>query len=266
MSKKPITSSSRSDHFWEIDALRGVAIVMMVTFHFVYDLYAFGISNTLFEHRFWHYFQRTTASLFIGLVGISLAVSFARTARRYTDRGQPVPGLGRKYLARGGRIFAWGVLISTVTYFALGPDAYIQFGILHFIGVSVILAAPFLMGKNLGNSWVILAVGATLLLLGPIVTGGQVDFPWLLWLGFVPAGYQAVDYFPLIPWFGLVLVGVFVGRTLYADNRRRLPLPDLSGFLPIRSLQWLGQRSMPIYLLHQIILYALFVVMTGGLW
>ena len=99
-----------------------------------------------------------------------------------------------------------------------------------------------------------------------MVTVAPVDFPWLLWLGFVPAGDQAVDYFPLIPWFGLVLIGLFLGRVLYADNRRRLPLPDLSRLLPIKALQWLGQRSLPIYLLHQIVLYALFVLFTGGLW
>jgi len=255
-----------ADHFWEIDTLRGVAIVMMVTFHFVYDLYAFGISNTLFEDRFWHYFQRTTASLFIGLVGVSLATSYARTAARAAERGEPTPKLGRKYLARGARLLGWGLVISTVTYFALGPDAYIQFGILHFIGVSVILAYPFLADKMLGAPWTVLTVGATLLILGPGATASPVDFPWLLPLGFVPVGYQAVDYFPLIPWFGLVLVGVFLGRTLYAGNRRRLPLADLSAFLPVKGLQWLGQRSLPIYLLHQIVLYALFVLATGGLW
>ncbi len=266
MSTQQKPTPSRPDHFWEIDALRGVAIVMMVTFHFVYDLYAFGLSNTLYEDRFWHYFQRTTASLFIGLVGVSLAVSYARAVARAADRGKTAPGLGRKYLARGARLLGWGLLISTVTYFALGPDAYIQFGILHFIGLSVILAYPFLAGKTLGKPWVILTVGAVLLFLGPKVIGGPVDFPWLLWLGFMPAGYQSVDYFPLIPWFGLVLIGLFLGRTLYVDNHRRLPLPDLSRFLPVKALQWLGQRSLPIYLLHQIVLYALFVVATGGLW
>lgn len=250
-----------ADHFWEIDALRGVAIVMMVTFHFVYDLYAFGISNTVFEDRFWHYFQRTTASLFIGLVGLSLAISYARAAARSAAN----PPTFRKYIVRGGRILAWALLISAVTYFALGPNAYIQFGILHFIGVSVILAYPFLALPGLSNRWVVLTAGTLLLTWGRSILTQPVETPWLVWLGFMPPGYAAVDYFPLAPWFGLVLVGVGLGKIVYSGNRRQLALPDLSALAPVRGLTWLGQRSLPIYLIHQPLLYAGFILFTGSL-
>jgi len=255
-----------ADHFWEIDALRGVAIVMMVTFHFVYDLYVFGISNTVFEDRFWHYFQRTTASLFIGLVGVSLAVSYTRSVARHTRLGLTSPSRFSKYLARGARILAWALLISVVTFFALGPTAYVQFGILHFIGVSVILAYPFLALPGLNNPLSALTVGAGLLSLGRGLMAQPVETPWLVWLGLMPPGYAAVDYFPLVPWFGLVLVGIFLGKILFAHNRRRIQLPDLSAFGPVKALQWLGQRSLPIYLIHQPVLYALFILATGSLW
>ena len=36
-------------------------------------------------------------------------------------------------------------------------------------------------------------------------------FPWLLWLGLPPVRYATFDYFPLLPWFGLILLGIWLG-------------------------------------------------------
>ena len=77
------------------------------------------------------------------------------------------------------------------------------------------------------------------------------DMLWLVWLGITPPIYAAVDYFPLFPWFGLVLIGVGVGNTVYQPNGRIFSLPDLSGWFPLNLLQLLGQWSLPIYVVHQ---------------
>ena len=79
-------------------------------------------------------------------------------------------------------------------------------------------------------------------------------FPWLLWLGLPPVAYATFDYFPLLPWFGLILLGVWLGGLLYAGGRRGFPLPDLGGALPVRLLDFLGRHSLLIYLIHQPIL------------
>ncbi|WP_337971819.1 heparan-alpha-glucosaminide N-acetyltransferase domain-containing protein [Methanobacterium petrolearium] len=58
--------------FWEIDVLRGLAILMMVTYHLMFDLDYFGIySLNLSSGTFW-IFPRIIAFIFIFLVGISL--------------------------------------------------------------------------------------------------------------------------------------------------------------------------------------------------
>ncbi len=41
------------------------------------------------------------------------------------------------------------------------------------------------------------------------------------WLGFEPENHVYVDYFPLFPWFGLVLIGLWLGNLLYAGSTRR---------------------------------------------
>jgi hypothetical protein len=47
--------------------MRGMAVVMMVIYHFLYDLYYFRGTDSIFANPFWFYFQRTTATLFIAL-------------------------------------------------------------------------------------------------------------------------------------------------------------------------------------------------------
>ncbi|GIV80306.1 MAG: membrane protein [Litorilinea sp.] len=234
--------------FWEVDAVRGLAVVMMVIYHLMYDLYYFQITDAIFTVPFWFYFQRTTASTFILLVGISLAILYQRTQAR----GEPGRVLWRQNWRRGVRIFGWGMVITAVTWLVLGPRLAIKFGVLHFIGVSIVMATPFLRFR-----WLNLGLGVLLILAGKVLQRRTFDWPWLVWLGFEPANHVYVDYFPVIPWFGVVLIGLFLGNFLYHGKARRFHLPNLSDWPPVRGLEWLGLRSLTIYLLHQPVLLAI---------
>lgn len=238
---------SAATRYWEIDTLRGVAIVMMVIYHLMWDLWYFRVlPDVVLYEGFWKYFQRTIAVLFIGLVGVSLAVTTMRSAGPHGDR--PVPF--RPYLLRGLRIFGWGMVVSLVMWVA--RVGYVHFGVLHLIGFSIIAAYPFLRLR-----WVNLALWAAFQIAGYLLLPVRVDFPWLLWLGLTPVAYYPNDYFPVIPWLGVVLLGLFVGNTLYTPQGRVLVLPAIGGWLPLRGLQWLGRHSLTIYLLHQIVLFAI---------
>lgn len=232
---------------WEIDALRGVAIIMMVIYHLLWDLYFFAIlPNIALQVGFWKYFQRTTATLFLTLVGVSLVITNLRD--RQVNPGQRIPF--RRFLERGARIFGWGMVISLAVRIAgIGK---IDFGILHLIGFTIIAAYPFLEWR-----WLNLLLWATLYLAGKFLQPGLVSVPWLVWLGLEPPFYDYLDYFPVIPWFGVVLLGIGLGNLLYRDNPNRLPLLDWSRWWPVRWLQALGRRSLPIYLLHQPVLFTL---------
>jgi uncharacterized membrane protein len=248
--KTKFTAKATADRFWEIDAVRGVAVVMMVIYHFVYDLYFFQITDVIFTNRFWFYFQRITASTFIMLVGVSLAIIYQRAAvKNRTGRS-----LAWRLFQRGTRIFGWGMVISLGTYFALGPALYIKFGILHFIGFSIAISYPFLR-----YSWLNVSVGILLIVAGRMLQQYTFDLPWLVWLGFEPANHAYVDYFPAIAWYGVVLLGIAAGNLLYRADGRVLRLPDLSGWGPVAALRRMGQHSLPIYLLHQPVLFALLI-------
>src|SRR5918995_1389981 len=123
------------DRFWEVDAARGVAILMMVVYHTTYDLDTLSGYDIQSTAGYWSLFADATAGLFLFLVGVSLAISRART-------GLTGWRLFGKYVARGLRILAYGMVLTAI-FLALGMGI-VAFGILHLIGVSIILAYPFL--------------------------------------------------------------------------------------------------------------------------
>ncbi len=220
--------------------VRGVAIIMVVIYHLAWDLGALAGWDINMHSGFWHYFQRVTATIFILLVGLSLTLGYSRG-------NDPTKKSFSHYLRRGLKLFGWGMVITVVTWLLL-RRGYVQFGILHFIGLAIVIAFPFL---RLG--FINLGVGLMLMVLGNFTNGITVLTAWLVWLGFMPEGYYAVDYFPLIPWFGLVLIGIFLGNMLNVA-KLSIRLPDLSPLPPIAFLSLLGRKSLLIYLIHQPIL------------
>lgn len=227
------------NRFWEIDALRGVAILLMVLFHFLYDLMFFNILQIDMLSGPVFYIGRSAAILFVFLVGVSLTLSYSRGK----VSGSQISF--KKYLKRGFHIFLWG-MVFTLGSWLFFPDKVIVFSILHFIGLAIILSYP-LLGYRLPN----LIGGFMVLFLGRSVEDFAVNFPWLLWLGLTPVGFQTLDYFPLLPWFGVTMFGIFTGNTLYSGYRRKYELFDLSLNPLISALEFMGRKSLSIYLIHQ---------------
>jgi uncharacterized membrane protein len=187
-------------------------------------------------------FADVTAGLFLFLVGISLAISRTRTSLT----GWRLFG---KYLARGLRILAYGMVL-TIIFLALGMGV-VAFGILHLIGFSIILAYPFL-SLRLTN----LVLGTVIFVAGQYVLAQDLYSQsfWLLPFGVVPEGVMMPDYRPLLPWFGVVLIGLFFGNVVYGG---RPAVPEDKAPVLARPLLPLGRNSLFIYLIHQPIIIAL---------
>ena len=242
-----------AQRFWEIDFLRGIAIVIMIIYHLLYDMNYFGQYNINLYSVFWLYFAPATAAVFIFLVGISLTLSFSKAKK--LSKVKSKSKLFLKYLQRGIKIFSWGLVMTLVTWVFL-REGFVIFGALHLIGISIILAYPFLK-LRLWN----LLIGILLIFLGLYLKGLTFNFYWLVWLGFKPAHFYTVDYFPLLPWFGVILVGLFFGNLFYPDYSRKFQLPDFSDFSIIKSFCFLGKHSLLIYLLHQPLMIAVFYLL-----
>jgi uncharacterized membrane protein len=236
--------------FREIDATRGIAILMMVLFHTVFDLNFFMILPVTISTGFWRWFAMATASLFLLVVGISLVVSHARSAATLSGFA-----LTKKFLFRGTGIFALGLLVTLATWLYL-HEGFILFGILHLIGFSVMLSVLFF---RFGKYNILLGL---LFIAGGFFIGALQGPVWLLPLGIYPASFTSVDYTPLIPWFGAVLVGLGVGEFLYSGGVRQFTVPHLPDRI-VQPLSFLGRHSLVIYLVHQPIIILLLAAVAG---
>jgi uncharacterized membrane protein len=235
---------------WEIDGARGIAILMMVVFHTLFDISFFGIARINVETGFWRAFAYATATLFLLVVGVSLVVSHARAAANLSGFA-----LAGKFLLRGAGIFALGLLATLVTWWYF-REGYIIFGILHLIGVAVMLSPFFFRFKKYN-----IALGVAMVVCGWLIAGlhGPV---WLLPFGIQPAVFTSVDYTPIFPWFGVVLIGMGIGEFLYGDGVRHFTAPRLPAFIAA-PLTFLGRHSLVIYVVHQPVILLLLGAITG---
>lgn len=224
--------------FWEIDFLRGIAVALMIIFNYAFALHFFAVFSLAMPDNFlfWFAFPRFIGAIFIFLAGVSLVISYNRAKKASVN-------LPRKYTLRGARIFALGMLITAATYIFL-PRLAVFFGILHLIGISIVLAFPLVAHKNLS-----LLLGIAIIMTGIALSFATFDFSWLLWAGFMPSNFQALDYFPLVPWFGVMLLGVFLGNNLYGKERA-FRIADLSRAWGARGFCLLGRHSLVVYFAH----------------
>jgi uncharacterized membrane protein len=237
----------KSDRLWEIDSLRGIAIILMVAYHFVFDLNFYRLYSTDIYSLSAHLIVYPVGSLFLLLVGISLTLSYSRVEPDLTKNQ-----LRMKFLKRGAGIFGLGLLITLVTW-VYPHDGFIVFGVLHCIGLSILLAYPLIRYRIPA-----LVLGIVLIVVGVVLqVMVTVGFPWLVWLGVVPTSFSTLDYYPLLPWFGMVLIGVFIGNSVYKNSTRCFQLKDHSQSIAVRILSFLGRYSLIIYLAHQLIIVGL---------
>lgn len=219
--------------------LRGFAIVLMFVFHFSFDLNYFGVTHIQFlTDPFWLNFRRLIVSLFLLLVGISLHLA-SRNGIRW-------PSWSRRMFL----LLIYAGLVSLGSWLMF-PKTYIYFGILHFIALASILGLLFTR-----LYWLNLLLGTLIVLLDYTYSNVLFNTPTLQWIGLMTHLPATEDYVPLIPWFGVVLIGMFIGKTLF--NGKPGVLLSWHSQHPIaRTLAFGGRHSIHIYMLHQPILIGL---------
>jgi len=228
-----------------IDILRGIAIVMMFVFHFSFDLNFFGYVEIHFlADPFWANFRRFIVGSFLFLMGISIFLA---------NRKQ----LNIKHFTRRLiLLFIFALLVTLGSYFMF-PESFIYFGILHFIFVASILGLAFRRFY-----WFNLGLGIALLVLDTLYSHPMFDNPTINWIGFTTHLPYTEDYVPLIPWFGVVLIGMFVGRALFSSTPPTWLAWQATN--PVtKTLAFGGRHSLLIYILHQPIFIGLIALISG---
>lgn len=250
--------SDAEGRIFELDALRGLALILMCLDHLTFDLsclpywfpYAdspvisslgrFGEAVSYSDWRLvLHYIF---ACLFLLLAGIGSALT-RHPLRRFLQ-------------IAGGAAALFGATVLLDLFFELG--ATIVFGVLSSMAAGALLCFVF---SHLGGKYAALAVGTVFIAVGfflewydaPVVYSFYwEDLPGIA-LGTVRYG---ADWFPLFPCAGVVLVGYFLGKILYPSRESLFPaLRGRTCFLCA-----VGRRPLLIYLLHQPVIAGVLVL------
>ena len=218
-----------------LDVARGVAIVAMVIYHLSWNLsFLELIPVDLRDYPAWLFFGHAIAASFLALVGVSLVLAHGA-------------GFGRERFLRRLALVAGAAGLVTAGTYLVFPDRFIFFGILHHIALASVLALPFLRWP-----WLVSAVTALAVLALPLVfRADALSSPWLVWLGLGTRVPSTNDFVPVFPWFACVLAGIALAKLRRPVARPEATLPSA----PLGALGWMGRKSLPIYLLHQPILY-----------
>lgn len=215
-------TSANKNRIWELDFLRGMALLFMIWFHLVYDMKEFFNFSITYESGINYYVGKAAGILFITLAGISCSLS-----RSNIKRGLKVLGIA---------------MIITVASHMYNPGYGIKFGILHLLGVSMLLS-PLLQRLN---KFVLPVLGTLVIALQYIFIRINVPFDYLFPFGIYTGSFVSSDYYPLIPWFGLFLYGIALGKFFYSNKQSILNLNIKDNIINLS-----GRHTLIIYLLHQ---------------
>lgn len=234
--------------YYILDIIRGVTLISMIAYHFMYDLYAFGvISWVTFFSKPMQIWQQSICMTFIFLSGFCFH-------------------LGRKQWKRGLIILGFAAILSLATFVMefVSPGSFISFGILCFMASAIFITIPLdlLFKKVKYIHWVGFFVCLiTFILIKDIGDGevafGLVEMPSALYqnyftsyLGFPSSGFNSGDYFPILPWIFLYLTGYFAYGIFKQFNLLRLFTK-----LRLKPIEFIGRHTLIFYMAHQVVLF-----------
>lgn len=244
------------DRAWELDFLRGIALIMMLFMHTSWDFrYEFGVDifSYLEADWFWSFVHPVIVVLFVGVSGICSTFS-------------------RSNVKRGLKILAATLVLNIGTliiYKVTGIPCLIIFNVLSVLTCGIFLYAliAFIEKKTNANpnvaNVIMGLIGLYIVIVGCNIhyMDNASDSLFFLPVGFNIAGTPPMaDYMPLFPWLGVFLLGCVIGRTCYKDKKTLFAGKGKVMSAVARPVEFIGRHSLIIYLAHQPVIYALLFV------
>ncbi|MGD9604871.1 MAG: heparan-alpha-glucosaminide N-acetyltransferase domain-containing protein [Bacilli bacterium] len=253
----------KKQRIWELDALRGWAFILMVFDHLTYDLgrvflyiwfdgetdhWLYRICKFCFDYR------NLDIALFLRVLLVSGVFLFVSGVSA---------NLSKSNFRRGGKLLLVSLGLTAVTSLleiALGFDGLtVYFGILHCLAIAMLLT-PLLLKLN---RFVLLGLGIFITAFGTLMELDLITFSsafidnlnrYYLLVPFNIYGnnFSSGDYYPLIPYMGIYIIGIVVGGWLY-KKPRSLFKKDYN----LKPLNYLGRNALWLYFAHQIVLFGI---------
>lgn len=229
---------SKIERIRSLDMWRGLAILAMVIYHFLFFMDMNGLLSINFYSVSMQVFARIVQFSFLGLVGVAMSLVYKRKSLEDFRYFQYV---------RVMQISVWAMVFTLVSYLMF-KEQFIRFGILHLIALSIFVIT-LLARRKLALLFLCLAL--LLVWLGGF-TGSVLDYNYLSFLGFYSRSFVSLDYFPVIPWLAVPIIGYLIGDWLSKG------LQKIDSFLPeLKWLQFVGRNSLKIYVEHFPIVFGL---------
>lgn len=246
---------------WELDFLRGISIILMVMDHTFYNISCvfdtdwLATGNTLiiglvnFTRYYWTMPLRTITrefvlwTLFI-ICGISNSFS-------------------RSNLKRGLQLAGVALIISAVTMYISQYDVFsystIKFGVIHMLASCILI---WCVVKFIFRDPFKVAAACFVIALLVFIINDQIDYltsdlvvnnNYFAFIHETTAEsileFSPGDYFPLIPYLGMFMIGAAIGPVIYKSRKSLLPFLDKYDWY--RPVNFLGRHTLEIVVLHQ---------------
>lgn len=213
---------------WEVDFVRGIALILMVLFHLLFDMREFFGLDVAYDKGIYYFIGKTAGILFILISAVSC--TFSRSNNK-----------------RAVKILLLALLVSVISHL-YNFDYGIKFGILHFLALSILLYPIFKEFRAVS----LIVIGTLVIIMGNYLDYVPVTHNYLFIFNLTANSWVSGDYYPLFPWFGVFLYGMAIGKMLYR-NRKSLFSKAPQGNI----INYLGRHTLSVYLLHQPLLIAL---------
>jgi uncharacterized membrane protein len=230
-----------------LDTLRGISIIYVVLYHFLYDIILFGVDVPFFGSFFMEAVHNFFLVILITVSGICTAFS-------------------RNIFKRGAFIYILGGIITFATSVFM-PENIVVFGVLSFFGISMLAYGtikpfldkiPWLWQFFI---WVFLSAVfwsfdengiINLFLIKFKLPDFLYEIKYLYPLGIKSDDFYSADYFSLIPWFFVFLCGTALSKPVLEKKA-----PELFYKISFKPIDFLGRNSLTVYIIHQPVIYGI---------
>lgn len=218
-----------------LDLARGIACLTMPIYHGVHNLYVVGLTDSQWtKHLFWMIYQKLGLGTFVLVSGMAFVLS--------TQKGIKWDRISK----RAAKLALVACGITLITYLLM-PTNFVRFGVIHFFASTIVLASII---RPL-NKWLVLPGLSVVIAAFFLPYSGLYPEPALYITGLMSERPRSMDYIPLMPWFGVFMLGMGLAHFLRLPTHHRQPANWM------RPIIFLGKHSLVFYLVHLVVVYAI---------
>ena len=259
---------------FELDALRGLALFMMILHHMIFDFrYVLAINVFVFQESIW--FNDIVRPIFVGVFVVvsGICCQFSRNNLKRSVKLLLI-SLG----------FSAAMAIYSIIS---GNEYYVFINVLHLLTVGTFLYGLYALWEikdaekrkrkdpdaklTSDRGEIVLLLFSVILIFSDQlinVYSLKIQSYWLLPLGFLPKDYIGMgDFLPMLPWLGFFFAGVIISRIGYHSKKTIIPNSPRAVIQISQPFEFMGRNSLLIYLVHQPVLLAiLYGLRYLGVW